>query len=313
MIGVRRSAVIGTSVLLSLALATPVAFAGSDVDELLQAAREATYSANRITVSIWGDQTQVADQWVEHWSGGEVVRTNSAWAVYGRGRAVMMGEAGGGIAFVTQRPIPASKRYTVGNVTDVTHLRRECKRVEIMEGDMLRAVLLVDKRSGAILHTEIYNDQGRIFRTVALDDFRPYRMYAMPEELTSVPVEIVMHAESAELPAELAGYELVDAFPGPGNSEQGYYSDGMFSFSLFAMSARTVVSGFEEAMPLVTNTGVYDMVPTARDVRIRWSDGSRNFVLVGDLPPDHARDVLAELPVPSTGSMFLRWWHRIFG
>jgi hypothetical protein len=312
MIAVRRTAVIGTSVLLSLAMFAPGASAG-DVDDLLQAARDATYSANRVSVSIWGDQTQVADQWVEHWSGGEIVRTNSAWSVYGRGRAVTMGEATEGIAFVTQRTMPASERYSIGDVTEVTHLRRECKRVEIMEGDMLRAVLLVDKRSGAILHTEIYNDQGRIFRTVALDDFKPYRMYSMPDDPSSVPVEIVMHSESDELPSEIAGYQLVDVFPGPGGSEQGFFSDGMFSFSLFSMSRRTVVSGFEEPMPLVTSAGVYDMVPTARDVRIRWSDGSNTYVLVGDLPPDHARDVLNELPPPSTGSMFMRWWHRIFG
>ena len=312
MIHVRRTAVIGTSVLLSLAMFAPAASAG-DVDDLLQAARDATYSANRVTVSVWGDQTQVADQWVEHWSGGEVVRTNSAWSVYGRGRAVTMGEETGGIAFVTQRTMPASKRYSIGDVTDVTHLRRKCERIEIMEGDMLRAVLLVDKRSGAVLHTEIYNDQGRIFRTVALDDFKPYRMYSMPEDASSVPVEIVMHSDSDELPSAIAGYQLVDVFPGPGGSEQGFFSDGLFSFSLFSMSNRTVVSGFEDPIPLVTNAGVYDMVPTASDVRIRWSDGSNTFVLVGDLPPDHARDVLNELPPPSTGSMLVRWWHRIFG
>ena len=312
MIDMRRSVVIGTSVLLSLAMFAPAAAAG-DVDHLLRSARDATYSANRLTVSIWGNQTQVADQWVEHWSGGEIVKTNSAWAVYGQGRAVTMGDANEGVAFVTQQTKPASDRYSIGEVSDVTHLRRECKRVEIKEGDMLRAVLLVDKRSGAVLHTETYDDQGRIFRTVALDDFKPYRMYSMPDDPSSVPVEIVMHSESDELPPEVAGYELVDVFPGPGGSEQGFYSDGLFSFSLFSMSSRTVVNGFEEPMALVTASGVYDLVPTASDVRIRWSNTSNNFVLVGDLPPDHARDVLNELPPPSTGGMLTRLWHRLFG
>ncbi len=312
MITARRSAVIGTSVLLTLAVFAPSAWAG-DVDHLLEAAKDATYSANRVTVSVWGDQAQVTEQWVEHWSEGEIVKTKSVWSAYGGGRAVTMGAATGGIAFVTQESMPASKRYSIGNVTEVKHLRRECKRVEIMEGETLRAVLLVDKRSGAVLHTEIYNDQGRIFRTIALDDFRPYRMYSMPDDPSSVPVEIVMHSEAEGLPSVIAGYELVDVFPGPSGSQQGFYSDGLFSFSLFAMSRRTVVSGFDESMALVTNTGIYDMVPTAQDVRIRWTDDSNNFVLVGDLPPDHARDVLAELPPPDTGNMLARWWRRLFG
>ncbi len=308
----RRSAVIGTSIVVALAMFVQPASAG-DLAGILESARNATYNASRVTVSVWGGQTQIADQWVEHWSGGEIVRTASVWSVYRQGRAVTMGEAPAGFAFVTKRTLPTSERYSIGSVENVTHLRRPCKRIEIMEGDTLRAVLLVDRRSGAVLHSEIYTDEGKIFRTVALDNFKPYRVYSEPKDSSSVPVEVVMHRENATLPDEVAGYQLVDVFSGPGGSEQGYYSDGFFSFSLFAISKRTPVSGFEDPMAFVTNGGVYDMVPTAQDVRLRWSDAKTNFVLVGDLPPDHAREVLAELPLPEVRSMFSRWWHRLFG
>lgn len=308
----RRTAVLGTSVIVVMTLFAPAASAG-ELDTILETAREATYNASRLTVSVWGNQTQVSDQWVEHWSGGEIVRTNSVWSVYRNGRAVTMGDTPAGFVFVTQRTMPGSERYRIGAVEDVTHLGRPCKRIEIMEGDLLRATFLVDRRSGAVLHSQIFTDEGKIFRTTALDDFKPYRVYAEPADPSSIPVEVVMRRDSDVLPSEIAGYQLVDSFTGPRGSEQGFYSDGLFSFSLFAISKGTTIVGFEEPMAFVTNNGVYDMVPTAQDVRLRWSDADRNFVLVGDLPPDHARDVLAELPPPEVRGMFARWWSRLFG
>lgn len=122
-----------------------------------------------------------------------------------------------------------------------------------------------------------------------------------------------MPVESQLLPSSVAGYQLVDIFPAPGGAEQGFYSDGLFSFSLFAFSDTTAVSGFESPQSMVTDTGTYDMVATAHDVRLHWTDGSHDFVIVGDLPPDHAVEVLAELPSPDVRSMFSRWWNRVFG
>jgi hypothetical protein len=55
------------------------------------------------------------------------------------------------------------------------------------------------------------------------------------------------------------------------------------------------------------------MVPTAQDVRIRWADRDRNYVLVGDIPPDHLEEVLTVLPTPERDSMLKIWWHSLFG
>jgi hypothetical protein len=66
-------------------------------------------------------------------------------------------------------------------------------------------------------------------------------------------------------------------------------------------------------MAFVAESGVYDMVPTAHAVRLHWEDGSKQYVLVGDLPPDHLGDVLSELPSPDAGSMWTKWWRRLFG
>jgi len=308
----RRPVLVASTLVVAMTLSTPGALA-ADVDGVLEAAREATFNASRLTVSVWGDQTQVSSQWVEQWSGGEIVRTNAAWTAYGNGRAMTLGDTGSGFVFMSNRPVEVSERYSIGDVSEITHLRRECLRIEINEGDVRRAVLIVDKLTGAILRSDVYTDTGKIFRTTSLEDFKPYRVYAQPSDAGAVPLEVVMHADSYGLPEEIAGYSLVDVFPGPGSSEQGFYSDGLFSFSLFTMPKQTKITGLDNPMAFVTNRGVYDMVPTAREVRLHWADSESNFVLVGDLPPDHARNVLAELPSPDTGSMFSRWWRWMFG
>ncbi|MEN8238141.1 MAG: hypothetical protein ABFR53_02945 [Actinomycetota bacterium] len=307
-----RSVVVGTTFAVALAVLAPAASAG-ELEDIITSARDATYNATRITKSVWGDQIEITDQLVEHWSGGELVKTNSSWTVAGNGRLVTMGEVPSGLVFLTAKTTPEIERYEVGRVTDVMHMRRDAQRVEIMEGDLKRAALIVDKRSGAVLLAETFNDQGRVFRTVSLSDFKPYRMYPEPDDTSSVPVQVIMHSDSDVLPDELAGYEIVDVFPGPGGSEQGFYSDGLFGFSLFAISKRTAIEGFSDSVALVTDRGLYEMIPTAQDVRIRWADRDRNFVLVGDIPPDHLEEVLDVLPAPGRASMLSIWWHKIFG
>jgi negative regulator of sigma E activity len=122
-----------------------------------------------------------------------------------------------------------------------------------------------------------------------------------------------MHDEPDVVPAEVAGYQLVEVFPGPSGSEQGFYSDGLFSFSLFAWDAATVVQGFEDPMTYVADGSIYDMVPSAEDIRIHWTDADNHYVLVGDLPPDHLHSVLGNLPEPDSDGMFKRFWQRLFG
>jgi hypothetical protein len=307
-----RSVVVGTTFAVAFAVLAPAVSAG-ELEDIITSARDATFNATRITKSVWGDRIEVTDQLVEHWSGGELVKTNSSWTVAGNGRLVTMGEIPSGLVFVTAKTTPEIERYTVGEVTDIRHMHRDAQRVDIMEGEFKRATLIVDKRSGAVLLAETFNAHGRVFRTIALSDFKPYRMYPEPEDMSSVPVQVIMHSDSDVLPDEIAGYTIVDVFPGPGGSEQGFYSDGLFGFSLFAIAKNTVIDGFDDSMALVTDHGLYEMVPTARDVRLRWADRDHNFVLVGDIPPDHLEEVLAVLPAPERDSMLRIWWHKIFG
>ncbi len=309
---VRRSMFVATSaILVATSIATSVS--ATELDDVLTGARDSTYTASRLVVSVWGGKTQVTREYVEHADGMEIVRRDSKWSMTGNGKAVSMGDEPTGITFLTNQRSISTSRYTIEEIAKANHMSRPCRIVRVMEGDILRANLVVDDRSGALLIEELYNENGRLYRRTTLSNFRAYRTYEAPTDGSDVPAEVVMHEDSILLPDSIAGYELVDAFSAPGGSEQGYYTDGLFRFSLFILGGRIDVSGFEESMEFVAESGVYEMVPTAQAVRLHWRDGSNNFVLVGDLPPDHVADVLGELPKPETRGMWARWWQRLFG
>lgn len=310
----RRSVVAGTTLAVAMAVGAPAAMA-DEVTDVLDRAREATYTATRLTVSVWGAQTQISRERVEHTRGMEMILVDETWLMVGNGRSVVMNDAPEGIAFMSSVQTMPSDRYQVGTTEECRHMRRSCTLVPILESGVVRAQMIVDNRTGAPLISYVYDGGGRLYRTVSLSEFKPHRTYEWSQDPASVPLEIVMHGESDELPAAVAGYRLGDVFPGPTDdrSEQGYYSDGLFSFSLFVLPSSAVVGGFDDAGTLVGASGVYAMVHTANDVRVQWSNGSERFVLMGDLPPDHLEMVLAELPAPDKRSMLARLWAKLFG
>jgi hypothetical protein len=308
----RRLVLVGASAILVFAVPVGGAIAG-ELEHVLDEANGSTYTATRLIVSMWGGQTQVSREFVERANGMEMVLRDTDWSMAGNGKAASMGDKPAGVTFLTKAHGVETNRYTVVERSKVNHMSRPSQIIEVMEGDILRASLVVDDRSGALLIQELYNESGDMYRRTTLSDFRAYRTYEAPMDESDVPMEIVMHEDSELVPDDAAGYRLVDAFNGPGGSEQGYFTDGLFRFSLFVLDGRTVVTGFENSMVFLTESGLYDMVATPQAVRVHWSDGSSEYVLVGDIPPDHLRDVLAELPAPRSGSMWARWWQRLFG
>lgn len=313
MTGVTRlSVVVGSTLAIVLVLANPTARA-DDLDDLLERADDATYTATRLTVSVWDDTTNVVRERVEHANGAEMIRVDRTWSMVGNGRTIVLGDSPEGIAFMPRSAPIVSDRYEVADEAPCTHLRRACRFYTILEDEAVRARMLIDTKTGAPLITYVYDGDGATYRTISLSDFAPHRTYEWPEGSVDAPLEIVMHDEPTTAPEAVGGYRLVDAFDGPAGSEQAFYSDGLFSFSLFVMSEDTSVEGFEDPRTLETDRGTYDLLTTARDVRVHWSDGDHHYVVVGDLPPDHLETVLDELPRPGTASIFTRIWRALFG
>ncbi len=307
----RITTISGTAVLVLGLLATGAR--ADDLTVVLDRMQQATYSANRLVVSTWGEDTEVSSEFVEHASGMEMVRVDSTWSIVGNGRSVVVSDEPQGVAFMTHAKPIKTDRYTIGAVTPVSHMQREGQIVEVMEGDIIRANILVDVRTGAPLISEILTDSGTVFRRSSLQNFKAYRTYVAPGDPTEIEYVVILPLESELLPTSIAGYQLVDIFPAPGGAEQGFYGDGLFTFSLFALSRETDVTGFEGATTLVTGEGSYELASTPSDVHIHWRAGGTHYVIVGDLPPDHAIKVLAELPAPSAPSVFDRIWQTLFG
>ena len=312
MTGMRRT-LVSTAVSAMVLVTTIGGAVAAELDDVLADARESTFTASRLVVSLWGGETQISREFVEHADGMEMVRRDSTWSIAGHGKSASMGDEPTGFAFMTESNPFVTSRYSLIQSGEATHMSRPCHIIEVMEGDVLRAVLVVDDRSVALLIQELYNASGALYRRTTLSNFRAYRTYEAEMDTSDVPMEVVMHEESEQMPDFVAGYELVDAFGAPGSSEQGFYTDGLFRFSLFVLDGRTNVSGFEDPMAFIAESGVYDMVPTASAVRLHWEDGANQYVLVGDLPPDHLGDVLGELPAPDSRGVWAKWWSRIFG
>lgn len=308
----RRFAIVGGALLAMIVLSAPLA-AANDVTDLLDRARSSTYTATRLTVSVWGGESQVVRERVEHADGAEMVRVDETWSLVGNGRTVSMGDIPSGLAFVTTAEPINTDRYTIGEIADVVHMKRECELIPVLEGDMIRAHLVVDRRTGAPLISYLYDGDGEVFRQISLSDFSPHRTYEWTGDPNGVPVEIVMHDDEVIVPGSAGGYQLVDVFDGPAGSQQGYYSDGLFGFSLFAVARGVALGGFDDSMVFIADPGYYDMVPSATDVRLQWTSTDSQYVLVGDLPPDHLAQVLGELPEPDTASMLKKMWRRLFG
>jgi hypothetical protein len=312
MTALRRLVTIGSIAAATVAMLATNASA-DELTDYLERANQSTYSANKLVVSVWGGQTEISSSFVEHSDGMEMVRIDSTWSMIGNGTAMTMGDAPRGVAFMASLEPITTNRYTVAGVTRVNHMGRICELVNVVEGDTLRAKLLIDVRTGAPLITESFTDAGKVFRRSSLQSFLAYRTYSGPSSPSGAEYDIVMPAASEALPDSIFGYRLVDVSEAPGDSEHGFYSDGLFSFSLFILGDVSSGTGFESSTLWVTDTGVYDLVSTARNVSIHWTDLENHFVIVGDMPPDHTAEVLAELPAPDVRSAFSQWWHRLFG
>ncbi len=297
---------------LAVGLASPGAAVADELTDLLEGVWSSTYTADRFVVSVWDGQTSVSKAFVEHADGVEMVRVDSSWTLIGGGRAMAIDETPAGIVFRSESVPIQSSRYTVEETDAARHMGRDCTLMSVLEGDVLRATFLVDGYTGAPLIVETYLPDGSMFRRVSLQNFKPYRTYDAPSTDPG-SYEVLVPVRDDRLPGSVAGYDLVDTFEAPGQGIQGFYRDGLFSFSLFVLPHGTQVTGMDSASAYSVGDDVYEVAPTAHDVRIHWTASGGEMVLVGDLPPDHADEVLAELPQPYGRGFFERLWHRLFG
>lgn len=300
--------------IVALLVAAPTMAGAADVDEMLDSG-EGSFSGIGVVMCTWGSDSAAASYEITRSDGmsmvsgpeGDLMLSGALSATWSdRGTYVM--ELGGWGEW------EMSDRYDAVE-SSVERLGRPATEALVYEDGTLRARIVVDDASTVPLLTEVFTDAGDLYRMAALVDFS-----AEAPEMASTDVpeyesdkEMLMPSEASEwLPRSIDGYRLVDTYEMHG-IDQSYYSDGLFSFSVFEAERGPAPDQFEGATSFVVNGSVYRRIVTPTVVWVQWNAPDRSYVLVGDLPPDHLTEVLDKLPEPGRRNLFVRLWRRLFG
>jgi len=172
---------------------------------------------------------------------------------------------------------------------------------------------VIDNSTSAPVATKVFDADGELFRYSSMVDFTVAVDPAMAQT-DGREYRMMMPLGEANLPAVVAGYRLTDVYAGPQNGQQAFYTDGLFTFSVFTTRGRANWSAIAEGeYPYTTAGRDYLRVITPTSVWVLWNAPATAVALVGDLPPDHLDEVLAELPFPGTDNWLRRMWRNLFG
>jgi len=207
-----------------------------------------------------------------------------------------------------------SDRYSLGESTPTTRLARSATIVTVLEDGMPRIRMIIDDESRVPLATEILDANGRVFRMAALVTFEPGTQ-DMPDDMPDMEVMATIRPMGAatSLPQSLGGYLRADVYDAGDGAVQVFYTDGVFSFSVFEAGRGARPAAFAGATEFEAGGSKYLRIVTPTSTWVNWNAPDRSYVLMGDLPPDHLVEVLQLLPAPGERGWFVRIWRRLFG
>lgn len=280
--------------------------------DLMESAAEADFSGRQIVATFLDGETAFEIIEVEH--AGSMMMTGSEGHESMIGSGKLSGGDGGAIAVSSWNSSQMSDRYEVGSSSPVRRLAREATAVEISEDGMVRMRLVFDEATGAPLVTEVFDGRGNLFRLSSMIEIDkiPDTLYGAQGHYTD-EFEVLVPTNRHSLPGEAAGYNLADAYTGPTDSVQGFYSDGLFSFSLFLVKGSADSQRFSDAGTVELDGLKYRRLVNPGEIWVTWRANGDTYVLVGDLPPDHLEEVLDELPKPGRKNLLGRLWSGLFG
>lgn len=295
-------------------LATTQVAGADELDDYLHEAGEAIFAGRQATWCSFGGHTEFSVVSIEHAGSLVMVESGGSSQVVGGGRNAVHGESNVGVAISDWSSVSSTGRYSVSAVVAEQRLGRDVVVVTVDEGDEPRAQILFDEETGAALGSEVYDGNGELFRLSWMLDFdpNPRKIYTMMGDSGSV-YDVVVAADSLNLPDSIAGYVRVDTYAGPDESLHAFYADGLFSFSVFIIEGQVTTSPFVGADVMESGGGEYPWLLTPSDVWVQWTSDGFTYVLVGDLPPDHLEQVLRDLPRPGQRNILSRIWRGLFG
>ncbi len=310
----RRLATIGAlTALLVAGGALPAA--AEELEAYLREADEAEFSGRQIVVTYWDGGESAAGVYAVAQRGGMTLVESGGLELMVGGGKMETDHAGGEgqIAMTEWSEWRLSDRYDVAAEEEARRLGRQATVVTVVENDRPRVRMVFDDATGAPLSSEVFDGDGDLYRMAVMVEFQPG---APPMQREAGPLseyEVVARSTPIGLPDQLAGYWRADTYAGPDETLQAFYTDGIFSFSLFRADARLDDGPFADGADLDAAGNSYRRLLDPGAVRVFWNARSAAFVLVGDLPPDHLENVLADLPDPDRPNLLVRAWRGLFG
>lgn len=302
---------------LALTMLTLVGGPPSDLVDDLDRASESEFAGRQLVV-CWGAEGVVAQVADIEQSGGmtRVVRADGS-VVIGDGK--MIEQYAGGIRYLEMTPSTDWQLWDGYSVTSESNgpamgmLGGETNLVEVREGDLVRARFTLDPVTAIPLTTQVYGGNGSLYRYSTMME-----LWAAPTgdmmDMDDMPEpEYRERAVAVDVPARAGHYRAADSYVAPGGV-QVFFTDGLFRFSVFEVNRKSDGGGLDDAPKAEINgRGGYHRSYSPGSVSVFWRTADRAYVLVGDLPPDHLEDVLADLPEPGRANILKRAWRWVFG
>ncbi len=291
-----------------------VAVAG-ELEDFLRGAAAAEFSGQQVVVTFTDGETAAGFYEVTQSGGFTMLEADSGMAMMGEGR--VSSADGGGEGHLRVADWSAwrlSDRYSLGSVDRTIRLGRPASLVTIFEDGLLRTRMAFDNETGAPMLSEVYDGSGALFRIAMVTGFSAEVVTSRMGDTGNLDeYTMLMPAPMFRLPESAGGYWRADTYQGPDLSLHAFYTDGLFSFSVFELDSRAKAGPLEDGAEVEIDDRRYRRVIDPGGVWIFWRAPDNSYLLVGDLPPDHLDEVLPDLPHPGRPNVFKRIWRGLFG
>lgn len=287
----------------------------ADLEELLEESRTASYSAEQLIVCDTPDGSRDALIQLQQRSGevryyGKSDSTAEVWTGYGN----WVIESDGSVKESTEldedeAQTAIGQRYELGPSASTLYLGRRADRYRLIDGDVARAELVIDRATGVLLSVVTFDDSGSVYCERNFVSFNPTEPSWNAVESSAESGHLVRSHDS-DLPEELAGFMRLDVYVDDAGLDFAYYSDGFFSFAVFESEIDIVL---DDAVTSEVGGHVYQRAFSPGQVTYTWPVRTGGMALIGDLPPDMHADVLDDLPTPYDAGFFRRLWRSLFG
>ena len=307
-----RLAILGTLVVTAVTVTVSPALADG-LNEYLDEADEAVYSGRQFVSTRWDGVEAMDMVEVRHFAGMAMVGSGPAYTIIGQGKVNPVGSPDAALAYVPRDRAPVIHGYDIAGGELSTRFGRTTKTIDIVENGVVRMRWVIDTATAATLETEVFDADGTLFRYSNMVEFSPSAA-GMEDYEDDGEYQMMLPLDEVGVPDGAGRYRLIDAYPTSAETEHGFYTDGLFRFSLFAIDGRVDVAKIAaDGRTWAVDGFEYVRVITPAEVWILWNAPDQTFVLGGDLPPDHLEEVVADLPRPGQRNWFVRAWRRMFG